>query len=62
MDAGEAQVALQAIREAMPGAEETPVALAGFDPNALLPEGRGYFAVRRLPHHATLLRGGRTGL
>lgn len=42
MDAGEAQVALQAIRDAILGAEETPVALAGFDPNALLPEGRSY--------------------
>lgn len=42
MDAGEAHVALPAIWDAIPGAEETPMALAGFDPNALLPEGRSY--------------------
>ena len=42
MDAGEAHLALQAIWDAIPGAEEPPVALAGFDPSALLPEGRSY--------------------
>ena len=42
MDAGEAHPALQAVWDAIPGDEEPPAQLAGFDPNALLPEGRGY--------------------
>ncbi len=43
MDQGEAHSALQEVWDAIPGANETPGALTGFDPNLLLPEGRGQF-------------------
>ena len=43
MDAGEAHPAIQSIWDAIPGVGEAPVPLAGVDPNAFLPEGRGYF-------------------
>lgn len=42
MDSGEAHAAIQAVWDAIPGVEESPAPLADFDPNALLPEGRGY--------------------
>ena len=43
MDAGEAHAATQAIWDAIPGVDEAPAPLAEIDPNAFLPEGRGYF-------------------
>ncbi len=43
MDAGEAHAAIQAIWDAIPAAGEAPTPLAGIDPNAFLPGGRGYF-------------------
>ena len=43
MDPGEDHPALQAIWDAIPGVGEAPAPLAGVDPNAFLPEGRGYF-------------------
>ena len=42
MDSGEAHAAIQAVWDAIPGVEESPAPLADVDPNALLPEGRGY--------------------
>ena len=43
MDAGEAHPAIQSIWDAKPGVDEAPAPLAGVDPNAFLPEERGYF-------------------
>ena len=43
MEAGHAHPAIQAIWDAIPGVDEAPAPLAGVDPNAFLPEGRGYF-------------------
>ncbi len=43
MDAGQVHPAIQSIWDAIPGAGEAPASLAGLDPNAFLPEGRGYF-------------------
>ena len=42
MDPGEEHAAIQTVWDAMPGVDESPAPLPGFDPNALLPEGRGY--------------------
>lgn len=42
MDSGEADAAIQAVWDAIPGVDESPAPLPEFDPNALLPEGRGY--------------------
>lgn len=42
MDAGETHSAIQAIWDAIPGVDESPAPLAGVDPNAFLPEQRGY--------------------
>ena len=42
MDAGDAHPAIQAVWDAIPGVDESPAPIEGFDPNALLPEGLGY--------------------
>ena len=42
IDAGEAHAAIQSIWDAVPGVDEAPAPLAGADPNAFLPEQRGY--------------------
>ena len=43
MNAGDAHPAIQAIWDAIPGVDDAPAPLAAIDPNAFLPEGRGYF-------------------
>ena len=42
IDDGEAHAAIQSIWDAVPGVDEAPAPLAGADPNAFLPEQRGY--------------------
>ncbi len=43
MDAGAANTAIQTIWDAIPGVDEASAPIARIDPNAFLPEGRGYF-------------------
>ena len=43
MDAGPANTAIQTIWDAIPGVDEASAPIARIDPNAFLPEGRGYF-------------------
>ncbi len=43
MDVGEAHAGIEDVWGAIPDADEAPAPLAQVDPNAFLPEGRGYF-------------------
>ena len=61
IDDGEAQAAIQSIWDAVPGVDEAPAPLAGADPNAFLPEQRGYSRYAGSLTTPSLLRGGQLG-